>query len=111
MPAARTQAMHTLSLNCSNAVRDHMAQPATKVWRQLRLLQPRMHLHAAVPWSSRQLLPCRELALVQEGGAKLSVLSPPQFFKYLERILTRPPVPGVEAAAAQLLLDWSFLFG
>lgn len=34
-----------------------------------------------------------------------------QVLKHLERLMLRPPIPGVEAAAAQLLLDWSFLFG
>jgi len=37
--------------------------------------------------------------------------APAKLLKHLERLLTRPPIPGVEAAAAQLLLDWSFLFG
>jgi hypothetical protein len=31
--------------------------------------------------------------------------------KHLERLLNRPPFPGVEMAAAQLLMDWAFLFG
>lgn len=31
--------------------------------------------------------------------------------KYLERLLNRPPFPGVEMAAAQLLMDWAFLYG
>eukprot|EP00882_Tetradesmus_deserticola_P031233 GHRQ01035315.1.p1 GENE.GHRQ01035315.1~~GHRQ01035315.1.p1 ORF type:complete len:162 (+),score=55.50 GHRQ01035315.1:106-591(+) len=31
--------------------------------------------------------------------------------KQLERLLNRPPFPGVEMAAAQLLMDWAFLFG
>jgi hypothetical protein len=34
-----------------------------------------------------------------------------QVLKYLERLLSKPSTPGVEAAVAQLLLDWSFLFG
>ncbi|GBF87710.1 hypothetical protein Rsub_00421 [Raphidocelis subcapitata] len=56
-------ALHTVSINCGPAVRDHLAHPAAKLLKQL------------------------------------------------ERLLSRPPIPGVEAAAAQLLLDWSFLFG
>lgn len=31
--------------------------------------------------------------------------------KYLERLLNKPPFPGVEVAAAQLLMDWAFLYG
>lgn len=31
--------------------------------------------------------------------------------KYLERLLNKPPFPGVEMAAAQLLMDWAFLYG
>jgi len=31
--------------------------------------------------------------------------------KYLERLLNKPPFPGVEMAAAQLLMDWAFLHG
>eukprot|EP00775_Hariotina_reticulata_P009069 gene9069-9239_t len=31
--------------------------------------------------------------------------------KHLERLLNKPPFPGVEMAAAQLLMDWAFLHG
>ena len=31
--------------------------------------------------------------------------------KQLERLLSRPPHTGVDAAVAQLLADWTFLFG
>eukprot|EP00878_Enallax_costatus_P035090 GHUV01039063.1.p1 GENE.GHUV01039063.1~~GHUV01039063.1.p1 ORF type:complete len:113 (+),score=16.10 GHUV01039063.1:150-488(+) len=31
--------------------------------------------------------------------------------KHLDRLLNKPPFPGVETAAAQLLMDWAFLYG
>lgn len=31
--------------------------------------------------------------------------------KHLDRLLNKPPFPGVEMAAAQLLMDWAFLYG
>jgi hypothetical protein len=30
--------------------------------------------------------------------------------KHLEKMLTKPPIPGIEAAVGQLLLDWNYLF-
>lgn len=38
-------------------------------------------------------------------------LSGSKVLRHLERLMNKPPFPGVETAAAQLLLDWAFLYG
>lgn len=37
-------------------------------------------------------------------------LATSKVLKYVERLMNKPPFPGVEVAAAQLLLDWAFLY-
>jgi hypothetical protein len=62
---------------------------------------------------NRQLSPTFFLPALSRFTTPSPAINPPtpQLLKHLERLLTKPPTPGVEAAAAQLLLDWSFLFG
>ena len=31
--------------------------------------------------------------------------------KHMEKMLSKPPIPGIEAAVGQLLFDWNYLFG
>jgi hypothetical protein len=59
------------------------------------------------------LLPLQLLHTLSMNGGQvlLDAMAASKVMKYLERALNKPTIPGLDVAAAQLLLDWTYLLG